>query len=55
MTQPLILFRSKNGLAARWSGNLLISGTTYQERGPLEAGATLVTEQITLTLERVGT
>jgi hypothetical protein len=54
MTQPLILFRSKNGLAARWPGNLSINGKTFQERGPLEAGATLVTEQITLALERVG-
>ena len=54
MTQPLILFRNKNGLAARWSGNMLISGKSYQERGPLEAGGTLTTEQITLALERVG-
>jgi hypothetical protein len=52
MTQPLILFRSKNGLSARWSGNLLISGKTYQERGPLDPGATLATEQISLALER---
>lgn len=54
MTQPLILFRNKNGLAARWSGNMQISGKSYQERGPLEAGGTLTTEQITLALERVG-
>lgn len=53
MTQPLILFRNKNGLAARWSGNLLIGGKTYQERGPLEPGTTLATEQISLALERV--
>ncbi len=57
MTQPLILYRSKNGLAARWSGNLEINGQTHQERAPLDAeagaNATLVTEQITLTLERV--
>ena len=52
MTQPLILFRSKNGLSARWSGNLLIDGKTYQERGPLDPGATLATEQISLALER---
>lgn len=53
MTQPLILFRNKNGLAARWSGNLLIGGKTYQERGPLEPGTTLANEQISLALERV--
>ena len=53
MTQPLILYRTKNGLAARWSGYLQINGTQYQDRGPIEAGTTLTTEQISLTLERV--
>ena len=53
MTQPLVLFRTKSGLAARWAGNLTINGRTHQERGPLEAGASLCTEQISLTLERV--
>ena len=53
MTQPLILFRTKSGLAARWAGNLTISGQPFQERGPLEPGATLVTEQISLALERI--
>jgi hypothetical protein len=52
MTQPLILYRTKDGLAARWSGNLTIGGKTYQERGPLGAGQALSTEQISLTLER---
>ena len=54
MTQPLILFRSKAGLAARWPGNLMISGKPFQERGPLDSGATLATEQISLALERIG-
>ena len=53
MTQPLILFRGKSGLAARWAGNLQINGRSHQERGPLELGACLTTEQISLTLERV--
>ena len=52
MTQPLIIFRTKDGLAARWPGNMLIGGKTYQERGPLESAASLTTEQISLTLER---
>lgn len=52
MTQPLILYRTKEGLAARWTGNLTIGGKTYQERGPLKAGECLTTEQISLTLER---
>jgi hypothetical protein len=54
MTQPLILFRTKGGLAARWAGNLTINGHTHQERGSLEAGSTLATEQISLALERIG-
>jgi hypothetical protein len=53
MTQPLILYRGKAGLAARWAGNLQIGEKTYQERGPLEAGESLTTEQISLALERV--
>jgi hypothetical protein len=51
MAQPLILYRSKDGLAARWTGNLDIDGQRFQERAPLNAGATLSTDQITLTLE----
>ena len=54
MTQPLIVFRSKAGLAVRWSGNMTINGHTHQERGPLDPGTTLTTEQISLALERVG-
>ncbi|MBI3821110.1 MAG: FHA domain-containing protein [Planctomycetes bacterium] len=53
MTQPLILFRTKAGLSARWSGTLQINGKSFQERGPLEAGARLANEQITLALERI--
>ena len=53
MTQPLILYRAKNGLAVRWNGNLQIAGETHQERGPLEPGSNLVTEQVSLTLERI--
>ena len=54
MTQSLILYRSKHGLAARWSGNLQINGKTVQERTPLEPGTCLSNEQISLTLERIG-
>jgi hypothetical protein len=53
MTQPLILFRNKSGLAARWPGDLTINGRTHQGRGPLDAGSTLVNEEITLALERL--
>jgi FHA domain len=54
MNDPLILYRKKNGLAARWPGVLQINGTKYQERGPLDPGSTLTTDQISLALERIG-
>ena len=53
MTQPLILFRNKNGIAARWPGEMQIAGKTYRDRGPLEPGTTLATEQISLALEKI--
>ena len=53
MTEPLILFRNKAGLAARWPGEMQIDGRTFKDRAPLEAGMTLTTEQITLALERI--
>jgi hypothetical protein len=52
LTQPLVLYRNKASLAARWSGNLMINGQMHQGKGPLEAGSTLQTEQVTLALER---
>ena len=54
MTQSLIIFRNKSSLAVRWEGNLQIDGKTHQERGPLEPRSTLTTDQISLTLERIG-
>jgi hypothetical protein len=53
MTQPLILFRTKSGLAARWPGEMQIAGKTVRDRGPLEPGTTLATDQISLALERL--
>lgn len=52
LTAPLVLFRNKTGLGARWPGNLMIDGQEYTGKGPLEAGSTLQTEQLTLALER---
>jgi hypothetical protein len=52
LTHALVLYRHKTGLAARWSGNLVINGQVHEGKGVLEAGATLETEQVTLSLER---
>jgi FHA domain len=52
LTQPLVLYRNRNKLAARWSGSLVIDGRPHQGKGDLEPGATLQTEQLTLALER---
>lgn len=54
MYDPLILYRKNNGLAVRWPGVVIINGVKHQERGPLEPGSTLATDQISLALERVG-
>lgn len=54
MTQPLIMYRCKQGLAVRWSGKLEINGQAHVERGPVDPATTrLSTEEITLALERV--
>ncbi len=52
LTQPLVLYRHKMNLAARWSGNLMINGRVHEGKGVLEAGATVETEQVTFSLER---
>lgn len=53
LTQPLILYRTKQGLSARWTGVLHVGKKTFQERAPIEAGTTLSTEQVSLALDRV--
>jgi hypothetical protein len=53
LNQPLILFRQKNGLAARYSGNLWVNNQPCQERCMLEPGARLATEDVVLTLEKI--
>lgn len=53
LTQPLILYRTKQGLSARWTGILTVGKKTYQERAPVEPGTTLSTEQVSLALDRV--
>ncbi len=53
MTQPLIVFRNKGRLNVRWQGRLTIDGEHFTERGPLEPGSTVVTDQVTLALEQV--
>lgn len=53
MTQALIVFRNKTGLALRWPGTLEINGVQHRDRAPLTTGAAVITDQLTLTLERV--
>ncbi len=53
MTQSLVIYRNKTGLAVRWPGALEINGVQHRERATLTPGATVTTEQLTLTLERV--
>src|ERR1043166_5449696 len=50
MSRPLILYRQQGGLAARWPGKFTVAGKQHQDRAPFEAGTTLTTEQISMTL-----
>jgi hypothetical protein len=54
LKQPLILYRSKNGLGVRHVGNLLLNGQPVRERGLLEPGATVSGDDFSLALEAVG-
>jgi len=54
LKNPVILFRQKNGLGIRTTGKMKINGQWVQERGLLEAGAHVVGDDFSLTLEKVG-
>jgi hypothetical protein len=53
LTEPVILHRSKTGLAMRHSGPLTIDGKEQKERGPIHPGSKVTAGPITLALEGV--
>jgi hypothetical protein len=51
LKQPVVLFRQKNGLGIRSTGTININGQSVCERGLLEPGATVTSEDFSLTVE----
>jgi hypothetical protein len=52
LTQPLIVYRNRGGLAVRAPGTLSVGSQTFRERAPLEPGTTVCTEHVALALDR---
>jgi tetratricopeptide (TPR) repeat protein len=52
--QPLILFRTKEGLGVRYAGKLTIDGQSVAQRGTLGPSATVAGEDFSLAIEPVG-
>jgi hypothetical protein len=50
---PVVLFRTRNGLGVRYAGNMVVNGKPCRDRCTLEAGATVVGDDFSLTLEPV--
>jgi hypothetical protein len=54
LRQPVVLFRSKDGLGVRHTGNLVINGRKSPERGMLGPQATVVADEVSFGIETVG-
>jgi hypothetical protein len=54
LKQPVVLFRNKDGLGVRHTGNLIINGRKSAERGMLGQQATVVADEIAFGIETVG-
>src|SRR5262249_19036801 len=55
LRQPIILYRQKDGLGIRHSGNLLIDGQRCRERGQLRPNSTVTGDDFTFAIEPAGT
>jgi len=54
LREPVILYRHKDGLGIRCSGDALIGGKACKDRGVIEPGAAVAGEDFSLGLELVG-
>jgi hypothetical protein len=54
LQQPVILFRTRDGLGVRYSGKLAVDGQSCTERGTLGLTSTVSGEDFSLALEPVG-
>jgi hypothetical protein len=50
---PLILFRLQEGLGVRYAGSFTVNGKPCRERATLEPGATIASDEFSLTLEPI--
>jgi tetratricopeptide (TPR) repeat protein len=55
LRQSIILFRQKDGLGVRHSGNLLVDGQRCRERGQLRPNSTVTGDDFTFAIEPAGT
>jgi len=54
LRQPVVLFRNKDGLGVRYSGNLNVDGQSCKERGVLGPTSTVTGDDFAFTVEPVG-
>jgi hypothetical protein len=54
LAEPVVLFRTKDGLGIRSPGKLMIDGHSHHQRGSLGATASVSGEDFTLAIEPVG-
>jgi hypothetical protein len=55
LQQPIVLFRSKEGLGVRYAGPLSVDGQRCRERGLLGPNSTVAGEDFAFAVEPVGT
>jgi hypothetical protein len=55
LQQPVVLFRSKEGLGVRYAGQFSVDGERYRERGLLGPNSTVTGEEFAFAVEPVGT
>jgi hypothetical protein len=55
LKQPVVLFRQKEGLGVRWSGNLVVDGQSFQERASLGPASRVTSDDFTFAIEQIGT
>lgn len=51
LTQPLIFYRAKQGVAVRYAGELVINEVACRQRGDAPPGARIVADELSMTLE----
>jgi tetratricopeptide (TPR) repeat protein len=55
LSQPIVLYRQKDGLGVRYTGDLYIDGQHCHERGSLRPNSTVTGEDFAFAIEPVGT